>query len=101
MIRYMYDFNGLFLFPYECQIDPRESEKLGEPVYMIPPDSTDIEPPEVQEGETLRFVDGAWTIEKPPEIKDDLDSVLNPTLEERTAALESAVLSMMGVELNV
>ena len=100
MIRYMYDFNGLFLYPYECQIDPLESEIKGEPVYMIPANSTDLEPPEIQDGETLRFVDGAWTIKKPPEPSQE-STQAQPTLEERTAALESAMLSMMGVNPSV
>ena len=100
MTRHLYDFNGLYLGPYECQIDPLESEIKGEPVYLIPANSTDIEPPETQDEETLRFVDGAWTIEKPPESSQE-STQAQPILEERTAALESAMLSMMGVNIDV
>lgn len=68
MTRYFYDFNGLFLYPYECQIDPLESKIQGKPVYMIPPNSTDIKPPEINDNDTLRFVDGAWVIEEQHDI---------------------------------
>lgn len=95
MTRYLYDSDGIYLYPYECQIDPLESKIKGEPVYMIPVDSTDIEPPAISEGETLRFVDGAWTVETPPPVPEIDPDTLPPSQEERLAALESAMLTMM------
>lgn len=101
MTRYLYDFNGLFLYPYECQIDPLESEIKGEPVYMIPANSTDIAPPEIQDGETRRFVGGTWVIEKLTEALQESTQDRGPTPDERITALETAMLSMMGVTADV
>lgn len=58
MIVYLYDEKGFYLYSYECQIDPLESELSGKDVYLIPPNSTKIEPPSVGENHKA-FWDGA------------------------------------------
>lgn len=67
MIVYLYDFNGLYLDEYKCQLDKLESELQGKEVYLIPANCTETPPPQAQDSETVRFIDGQWTIEKQPE----------------------------------
>lgn len=49
MIVYLFDYNGEYKYPYECQLDPLESEMQNKDVYLQPANSTLIEPPIVAE----------------------------------------------------
>lgn len=82
MIVYLYDFNGLPLGEYQCQLDKLESELQEKEVYLIPANCTETPPPQAQEGETVRFVDGQWTIEKQPEPNLSEPPKPQPTIED-------------------
>lgn len=97
MIVYLYDFNGLPLGEYQCQIDPLESKKQGREIYLVPANCTETPPPQVNEGETVRFIDGAWTVEQPPEISEPTEP--QPTELERLRADIDYLSIMTGVTL--
>lgn len=87
MERYLYDFNGLFLGKYKCQIDPLESKIKGETVYLIPGNSTDIEPPETTGDELARWNGDYWEIE--PAIKLSFDQIKQQRIDQSNADLEA------------
>jgi hypothetical protein len=69
MIAYRYDNNGLFIGTIPCQLDPRASKEAGEEVYLLPANSTLVEPPKAKEGYNIVWDGEAWEyveIPKPP-----------------------------------
>ena len=65
MIVYIYDVEtGEYLRKEEAFIDPMATERLGEDVFLIPGDGTELEPPEVNKAkkEIAIFRDGKWEI---------------------------------------
>ena len=82
MRAYRYDENNLYAGEITCQIDPRESQKAGHDVYLIPANSTTIKPPAGKEGFLIVWNGAAWeyqAIPVPPEPPE-------PTLDEVKAA---------------
>ena len=80
MIAYRYDSNGLYIGVIPCQLDPRATKEAGEEVYLLPANSTTIEPPKEKEGYSIMWDGEAWEyveIPKPP-------APLEPTPEEIT-----------------
>ena len=67
MIAYGYDDNGYYTGEKNCQIDPLESKRKGEFVYLLPANATWDKPLDEKEGYRVRFVGGAWTYEEIPE----------------------------------
>lgn len=69
MIAYRYDNNGLYIGTIPCQLDPRATKEAGEDVYLLPANSTTIEPPKEKEGYNVVWNNEAWEyveIPKPP-----------------------------------
>ena len=60
MIAYRYDSNGLYIGVIPCQLDPRATKETGEDVYLIPANSTTVEPPQEKEGYNVVWNGGAW-----------------------------------------
>lgn len=68
MIAYRYDNNGLYIGTIPCQLDPRATKEKGEDVYLLPANSTTIEPPKEKENYNIVWNE-AWEyveIPKPP-----------------------------------
>lgn len=65
MLLYLYDeITKEYTETIEAYLDPAETELKGEPVYMYPANSTDIEPPVVGQNEIALFEIENWTIKK-------------------------------------
>lgn len=61
---YNYNASGFFICETDADIDPLESKKNGENVYLIPAYATNIKPPDITVNQRLIFVDNAWEIEE-------------------------------------
>ena len=57
---YGYDDSGLFTHSEACSPDPLESEMAGKAVWLIPANSTFIEPPAAIDKHVRVFKDGSW-----------------------------------------
>ena len=82
MQAYKYDSNGIYAGQINCQLDPRETKKAGKEIYLVPANSTTIEPPPEKSGYDIMWKGAAWAYEKipvPPEPEP-------PTLDEVKAA---------------
>ena len=69
MIAYRYDNNGLYIGTIPCQLDPRATKEAGKDIYLIPANSTLIEPPQAKEGYNIIWNGESWEyaeIPKPP-----------------------------------
>ena len=69
MIAYRYDNNGLYISTIPCQLDPRATKKAGEEVYLLPANSTTVEPLKEKEGYNVIWNGEVWEyveIPKPP-----------------------------------
>lgn len=51
---------GRFEQTLECELDPRASERMGKPVYLIPADTTDIPPLPPKEDSDVVWKNGKW-----------------------------------------
>lgn len=62
MKAYMYDPEQEYKFKeeVECQRDPKESERVGKDVWLLPGDATFEKPPEAEEGYAILFENGHW-----------------------------------------
>jgi hypothetical protein len=99
---YHYDREtGIYIGETYASIDPLETEKQGEPIYLCPACATFDTPPQVQEGKYLKRDAGKWlqeNIPTPPEP----EKIPEPTAEE-IAAVElehkiQAELRAMAIE---
>jgi hypothetical protein len=69
MIAYRYDTEGLYIGTIPCQLDPRATKEAGKDIYLIPANSTFVEPPKAKEGYNIMWNGEAWEyveIPKPP-----------------------------------
>lgn len=72
MIAYGYDNNGIYTGPVNCQIDPLESKKAGETIYLLPASATLAEPPEYNRETQKAVWDGAaWSVEDIPKSQEE------------------------------
>ena len=93
MQAYRYDENYIYAGEITCQLDPRESQKTGHDVYLIPANSTTVEPPEEKEGFLIVWNGSAWEYQEipaPPEPHE-------PTKEEKIAELDANYASQKSV----
>lgn len=69
MLVYLYDNEGYFSRAEECQIDPLESQKAGEIIFIRPSHSTDKLPLKPKEGFRVRYksINDSWEYEPIPE----------------------------------
>lgn len=74
----------------ERQIDPVASRKAGKPIYLMPANCTDVEPPMGEFGFDLIFSNGKWYY-KAQEKKEEPSQPepYEPTTEDKIAVLDS------------
>lgn len=69
MISYRYNTEGLYIGTIPCQLDPRATKEAGKDIYLLPANSTLVEPPQAKEGYNIVWNGEAWeyvAIPKPP-----------------------------------
>lgn len=81
MIAYGYDNDGYYTGPKNCQVDPLESKRKGEFVYLLPAHATFDKPLKEKDGYNVKFVNGAWTYEKI--ITPEPEPIPEPTEDEK------------------
>lgn len=57
---------GIYCGTSEADLDPLETEKTGEPCYLLPARAVTVIPPHCEEGQQIRFVGGVWWAEDIP-----------------------------------
>lgn len=69
MTVYCFNTDGYFTGLSDCPLDPRATERLGKPRYLVPPDATETVPPEFDpETQKVKWTGEAWEVEDiPPE----------------------------------
>lgn len=88
-----YRFNPdtlIFEGEQERQIDPIATRKAGKPIYLMPANCTDVEPPAVKAGFDIIFEAGKWSYreqEKKDEAKEP--EPYEPTTEDKINQLDS------------
>uniref|UniRef100_A0AAU8B2E3 Phage tail assembly chaperone-like domain-containing protein n=1 Tax=Dulem virus 29 TaxID=3145747 RepID=A0AAU8B2E3_9CAUD len=85
MFCYRYDDEGYFTERAKCQVDPLESKKRGQIIYLMPKNSTTQKPFEEKEGYKIKYVDGRWVYEK---INKEIGKIEEP-VEEKQAHIRS------------
>lgn len=85
MIAYGYDDNGYYTSEKNCQIDPLESKRQGQEIWLLPAHATWDKPLEEREGYRVKFVDGAWIYEEIPQP----EPAPEPTQEEKEEAVRA------------
>lgn len=85
MIAYGYDDNGYYTGEKNCQIDPLESKRQGQEIWLLPAHATWDKPLEEKEGYRVKFVDGVWTYEEIPQP----EPAPEPTQEEKEEAVRA------------
>lgn len=74
----------------ERQLDPLESEKAGEDVFLMPAYCTDVEPPELKDGFDIVWDGAAWDYtEQPKEEEPQEPEPYEQTTEDKMAALDA------------
>lgn len=87
MNAYKYDDKGLYIGVVECQIDPLETRKKGETVYLLPRNATYETPLEAKDGYNVVWNDSEWTYVEIP--KEEETEPYVPTTEDKLAALDA------------
>lgn len=78
MKAYKYDINGYGIGEVECQVDPKATAAYGRTTYLIPANSTELEPLPEKEGHKVKFEVDRWIYEEIPAEPEPLE----PTEEE-------------------
>lgn len=63
---YAYDDEGILTGEVQRQVDPLRSKKEGKTVYLLPAQSTEVQPPNVPEGKLAKWNGQAWRLEDMP-----------------------------------
>ena len=107
---YTYRFDPetfVFICAEEAFLDPLETEQQGKNIYMLPADSTFVEPPVQREGYNLVWDGSAWNhVEIPVDEEEDeapltaeelaaIKLAEQTSFEKRLSALEDALAEMM------
>lgn len=75
---FRYDDNRYFEEAVDCQIDPLATKQLGKEVYLLPANSTFLEPLPEKVGFKVKFSGNGWEYEEIP----PLPEIPEPTPEE-------------------
>lgn len=70
MIVYIYDNNKKFMGSSQAQLDPLETERKGENVYILPANSTTIAPPAQKDGYNIIWNGVSWGYQEIPKPKE-------------------------------
>jgi hypothetical protein len=89
MIAYRYDSNGLFIGTIPCQLDPRATKEAGEDVYLIPANSTTVEPPKAKEGYNVVWNGSKWEYVEIPKPPTPPEPTPEEIIEQKLAQLDS------------
>jgi hypothetical protein len=89
MIAYRYDNNGLYIGTIPCQLDPRATKEAGEDVYLVPANSTLIEPPTAKEGYNIVWNGEEWQYVEIPKPPIPPDPTPEEIIEQKLAALDT------------
>lgn len=63
MKAYKYDINGYVIGEVECQVDPKATALYGRTIYLIPANSTELEPLPQKEGYKVKYAADKWIYE--------------------------------------
>lgn len=77
---YLYDNNFQFIKETYALLDVDRSREAGEPVYIIPNNSTEIAVPKINDNEKAFFINGEWVIKKDYRGKKFFDPASNRTV---------------------
>lgn len=98
MKAYKYDINGYVLGEVECQVDPKATAMYGRTIYLIPANSTEIEPLSEKEGYKVKFTGGKWIYESLPVIPEPTEEELKQAeiaeLKKKLADSDYAVIKI-------
>ena len=90
MIAYRYDSNnGLYIGTTPCQLDPRASKEAGKDIYLLPANSTLVEPPKVKEGYNIVWNGEAWEYVETPKPPAPPEPTPEEIIEQKLAELDS------------
>jgi hypothetical protein len=89
MIAYRYASEGLYIGTIPCQIDPRASKEAGEDVYLVPANSTLIEPPAQKEDYNIVWNGEAWEYVEIPKPPTPPEPTPEEIIEQKIAQLDS------------
>jgi hypothetical protein len=89
MIAYRYDNNGLFIGTIPCQLDPRATKEAEKDVYLIPANSTTIEPPKAKKGYNIVWNGEAWEYVEIPKPPTPPEPTPEEIIEQKIAQLDS------------
>jgi hypothetical protein len=84
----------------EAYIDPAETQIKGEPVFMYPANSTDIEPPVVLENQVCVFENESWIVKADYRGQYQCDSNLKVSKVETIGELEQGYLVITKEQAN-
>ena len=103
MIAYRYDSNGLYIGVIPCQLDPRATKEVGEGVYLLPANSTTVEPLKAKEGYNVVWNGEAWEYVEIPKPPAPPEPTPEEIIEHKLTELDSqynAEITRLGNEYN-
>ena len=83
MKAYQYNDENLYIGEIEAQIDPLESEKSGQDIYILPENSTWKKPPKEKEGFLIKWNGEKWVQDEIPQPETEQET--EPTYQEKRA----------------
>lgn len=97
---YKYDINGYVIGEVECQVDPKATAVYGRTIYLIPANSTELEPLPEKEGYKVKFTAGKWIYEllpSPAPTEEELKQAEIAELKKKLADSDYAVIKIAEV----
>lgn len=98
MKAYQYDTEGYLIKEVECQLDPRVSAAAGKDVYLLPSNSTYLEPLQDKAGFKVKFTGQSWEYEEIPAIPEpspeDIKQREIAELKQKLAASDYAIIKI-------
>lgn len=103
MTVYCFNTYGYFTGLSDCPLDPRATDRLGEPRYLVPPDATETAPPEFdQDTQKARWNGETWEVEDITKATDlEPDEPKYTDLQLLAQQVTDLELMMLGGERNV
>lgn len=79
--------NKKYMGVVECQLDPLETIVQGKDIYLIPADTTEIEPLEPKDGYDIVFNGAGWEYKEIPK-EPEPEPLPEPTIEEKNETIK-------------
>jgi len=86
-IVYCYDEGGIYVGEDKAILSPLHA-KIGQEVYLLPPFSTNVAPPETPQGKRAVWVNGAWSLQDIPKKYDEVTTTARIIKIHLTRALQ-------------